>query len=431
MLETLNDILNDPASAGALPRGILAVMVFVLAAISYAVATGLVKLWVRSLSAKKRRPWIDALFDVSLLRALARMVPVFVLYRFTPIVFVGIDTAAYLAQRLLTALLTILALIVLTRFFRVAERIYNRFSMARDRPIKGILQLLLIFVYSIGGVWIIALLLDKPAWGFLSGIGALSAVLLLVFKDTLLGVAASFQIGANNMVSIGDWIEMPKYNADGDVIDISLQTIKVRNWDKTITTIPIYALVSDSFKNWRGMFETGGRRIMRSINIDMRSIRFCDDVMIARFRKMHYLQDYVEQKTRELEQYNREHDIDATVPVNGRRMTNIGTFRAYMTEYLKRHPSLRQDMMLMVRQLDPSSTGLPLQVWAFTATTVWVNYEAIQADIFDHLLAVLPAFDLRAFQTPSGWDLECGLADRGRSLTGSYSDPAEANAVTA
>jgi miniconductance mechanosensitive channel len=199
---------------------------------------------------------------------------------------------------------------------------------------------------------------------------------------------------------------MPKYNADGDVIDISLQTIKVRNWDKTITSIPIYALVSDSFKNWRGMTESGGRRIMRSIHIDMKSIRLCDAAMLERFRKIHYIKDYISAKEEELARYNAERGIDDSVKVNGRRLTNIGTFRAYMTSYLRHHPGLRQDMTLMVRQLDPGPKGVPLQVWTFTATTAWVDYEGIQSDIFDHLLSVLPEFDLRAFQEPSGWDME-------------------------
>ncbi|MFA7576744.1 MAG: mechanosensitive ion channel domain-containing protein, partial [Candidatus Muiribacteriota bacterium] len=241
--------------------------------------------------------------------------------------------------------------------------------------------------------------------GLLSGIGAMSAILMLVFKDSILGLAASFQLSANNMVNIGDWIEMPKYGADGDVIEITLQTIKVKNWDNTITTIPIYAMVSDSFKNWRGMSESGGRRIKRAINIDMISIKFATPEAIEKFSKMHYLKDYITAKKEEIDKYNKDNNIDTSSPVNGRRITNIGTFRVYIKNYLAANPHIHKNLISMVRQLPPTEQGLPIEIYCFTNDTAWVNYEAIQADIFDHLLSVIEEFDLRVYQLPSGADI--------------------------
>jgi miniconductance mechanosensitive channel len=207
------------------------------------------------------------------------------------------------------------------------------------------------------------------------------------------------------MVQIGDWIEMPKYGADGDVIDISLHTVKVQNWDKTITTIPTHALIADSFKNWKGMSEAGGRRIKRSIYIDMTSIKFCDEEMLERFKKIRYIQQYINDKTEEIEEYNKRLGIDTDSLVNGRHLTNIGTFRAYIVQYLKNHPRIHKGMTQIVRQLEPTEKGLPIEIYAFTNDTAWAAYESIQSDIFDHILAVVPEFDLRLFQNPSGHDL--------------------------
>ena len=232
----------------------------------------------------------------------------------------------------------------------------------------------------------------------------MGAVLLLVFKDAILGFVAGIQLIANQMVAKGDWIEMPKYGADGDVTEIALTTVKVQNWDKTITTIPTYALIRESFKNWRGMKEAGGRRIKRTINIDLSTIKFCDEEMLNRFSKIKHIAEYIQFKKEELAAYNTEHEIDNTNLANGRRMTNVGTFRAYTVAYLKNHPMVSQDMTFLVRHLAPTEHGLPIEVYVFCTDTVWANYEGIQADIFDHLLAVVPEFDLKVFQSPSGTD---------------------------
>jgi len=248
------------------------------------------------------------------------------------------------------------------------------------------------------------LLLNRSPTFFLSGLGALTAVLMLIFKDSILGLVAGIQIAANRMLNIGDWLEMPKYGADGDVIDISLTTVKVRNWDKTITTVPTYALISDSFKNWRGMSESGGRRIKRAVNIDMTSIEFLGEEALGRLRRIELLKPYIEQKLADVESHNKELGVDETSPINGRRLTNVGCFRAYLVAYLKHNPMINKEMTFLIRQLAPTELGLPMEIYVFSSDKVWANYEAIQSDIFDHVLAAMPEFGLRVFQNPTGAD---------------------------
>jgi len=234
----------------------------------------------------------------------------------------------------------------------------------------------------------------------------MAAVLILVFKDTILGLVASIQLSANKMVNVGDWISMPKYNADGDVMDISLNTVKVQNWDKTIATIPTYALVSESFNNWKGMEESGGRRIKRSISIDMNSISFLTGDQIAKFRKYHLLKDYINTKEKEIEAFNTSLELDDDTVTNGRRMTNLGTFRKYLENYLHNHPKIHQNMTFLVRHLQPTEKGIPMEIYVFSNDQAWANYEAIQSDIFDHILAIMPEFGLRVFQNPTGDDFQ-------------------------
>jgi miniconductance mechanosensitive channel len=229
---------------------------------------------------------------------------------------------------------------------------------------------------------------------------------MLIFKDSILGLVAGIQLSTNQMLHIGDWIEMPKYGADGDVIDISLTTLKVQNWDKTITTIPTYALISDYFKNWRGMSESGGRRIKRSINIDVTSIKFCTQEMLDKFKRFKCIREYVERKLEEIDTHNTSEGVDESDLVNGRHLTNIGTFRAYVAAYLRSHPRVHQGMTFLVRHLQPTAEGLPIQIYIFSNDQAWANYEAIQADIFDHILAVVPEFELRVFQNPTGADFQ-------------------------
>jgi len=238
------------------------------------------------------------------------------------------------------------------------------------------------------------------------GLGAFSAVLLLVFKDAILGLVAGVQLTANDMLRPGDWISMPKYDADGTVTDITLTTIKVQNWDKTISTVPAYSLFTDSFKNWRGMEESGGRRIKRSINIDMTSVKFCTEPMLEKYKQFQHIIDYVKNTEVEIQKYNSDKRVNTKVVVNGRRQTNIGVFRAYLYAYLQSHPDVRNDMTFLIRQLQPGEYGLPIEIYVFSKVQAWAQYEAIQADIFDHILAVIPEFDLRVFQNPSGGDFK-------------------------
>lgn len=294
----------------------------------------------------------------------------------------------------------------ISRVLKASNDIYLTTPYAANRSIKGYIQLLMIFVYFIAVIFIIAVLFDKSPLVLLTGLGAIAAVLLLVFKDTILGFVASIQLSANKMLKPGDWIEMPKHGANGTVIDISLNTVKVQNFDKTIITIPTYSLVSESFQNWAGMEESEGRRIKRSINIDMKSVRFCDGPMLERFQRFLLITDYVKDKHEEIREFNRKLGIEDEMYPNGRRMTNLGVFRKYLEVYLKKNPNINLDMTFLVRQLQPSETGLPIEIYVFSKNKNWGDYESIQADIFDHILAIIPEFDLRIFQSPTGHDIQ-------------------------
>ncbi|PJG48892.1 mechanosensitive ion channel domain-containing protein [Sphingobium sp. SJ10-10] len=311
--------------------------------------------------------------------------------------------AITLIRSLCTAFIILTMAVALSGFLALLNDLYQRRPNAANRPIKGYVQLGKLLVYGGAAILIIAALMDQSPLLLLSGLGAMAAVLMLVFKDTILSLVASVQIGSNDMVRVGDWIEMPQFNADGDVIDIALHTVKIQNFDKTITTVPTHRLISESFRNWRGMAESGGRRIMRSLMIDQRSVRFLDEDAIQKMAQFAVLRPYLEAKRREIESWNVEHGADGTV--NGRRLTNIGTFRAYVFAYLQSRSDIAQDKTLLVRQLAPSENGLPLEIYAFANSTVWSEYEGIQGDIFDHLIAILPDFGLRLFQRPAGADL--------------------------
>jgi miniconductance mechanosensitive channel len=276
----------------------------------------------------------------------------------------------------------------------------------RRLPLRGLFQGLKLVGAIVVLIFALSLLIGKSPLILFSGLGAMTAILLLIFKDPILGLVAGIQLSANKMLNVGDWLEMPKYEADGEVIDISLTTVKIRNWDKTITTIPTYALISDSFKNWRGMSESGGRRIKRAIYIDATSVHFLSEQDKTRLHKSQLISDYMEQKGIEIDSYNRKHNIDTSLPVIGRRLTNLGTFRAYLTAYLKANSNIHSDMTQMVRHLQPGADGIPIEIYAFTNNTEWLAYENIQADIFDHIFAVLPEFDLRVYQSPTGYDLQ-------------------------
>ena len=280
------------------------------------------------------------------------------------------------------------------------------YAEAKSHPIKGYLQVVSLVLYVMAGILVVSILADLNPVVFLSGFGAIMAIVMLVFKDTILSLVASIQIMSNNMISLGDWVEMPQANADGDVIDIALHTVKIQNWDKTISSIPTHKFISESFQNWRGMTESGGRRIKRAIHIDMSTIHFLSNEEVAKLSRFEFLHDYLHAKKKELDVANARAGPSEGVVPDQRRLTNVGTFRAYVLHYLHNHPTIHQDLTLLVRQLQPGPQGLPLEIYCFSNDTNWGNYENVQSDIFDHLIATLPEFGLEAFQEPAGSDLK-------------------------
>lgn len=355
---------------------------------------------------RSKNQWDDIILKRKVFNRLAHLAPALVIHYTIYLVFNDYPKLVDFIQMVIYIYMTIVAIIVIISFLRALHDIYLHTPISKNRPIKGYIQLINILIVIVGAILIYSYITGNSVKGVLAGLGALAAVIMLVFKDTILGLVASVQLTANNMVKIGDWISMPSHNADGTVMEITLNTVKVQNWDKTISTIPTYALVSDSFANWRGMEESGGRRIMRSINIDMRSVRFCNADLLAKLKRIHFLHGYIEQKALELEEHNKKNNIDNTVVVNGRRLTNLGIFRKYIEEYLKRHPKINNDMTFLVRHLQPTDKGLPIQIYVFSRDQEWAKYEAIQADIFDHIISVIPEFELKVFQNPSGYDFE-------------------------
>lgn len=343
--------------------------------------------------------------------ALATVAPLLVISR-------GIRLVPNLAEDVYTfttnvaqALIVVSVAIAIVRGLAYLNELYERLPRSKNRPIKGFIQVIKILVLCGAAIIMISVLIDQSPLLLLSGLGAITAVLLLVFKDTILSLVASVQLTTNDMLRVGDWIEMPSMNADGDVIDISLHTVKVQNFDKTITTIPTHRLVSDAYRNWRGMSDAGGRRIKRALTIDQNSVRFLSDQEVADLKRFRVLRDYLERKKQEIADWNKS-ELAGEDAVNARRITNIGTLRAYIIGYLQSHPKINdQGFTLLVRQLPPSPEGLPIEIYCFTATTNWNEYEGIQADIFDHLLAILPEFDLKIFQEPSGADFQRALTN--------------------
>ena len=383
--------------------GVLIVAILSLLA-NYIAKTVILRL-VGSLVERTKFTWDDILVQRRVFGRLSHLAPAVVMYALLPVALSPYPAIYRGLQRLTVVYMILAGTGTLFALMDALADISRGFASFSRIPVKSYAQLAKIFLFIVAGVFAVATLLNQSPWGIVSGIGALTAVLLLIFRDSILGLVATVQLSGNDMVRVGDWIEMPSYHADGDVIDMSLHTVKVQNWDKTITTIPTHALISHSFRNWRGMQESGGRRIKRSINIDMNTIRFVDEAELGRYRKFDYLKEYVELKLEEIESYNNAHVVDLDEVVNRRRLTNLGTFRAYVEEYLKRHPLISDEMTFLVRQLQPTDRGVPIEIYVFSRDTRWGNYEAIQADIFDHLLGVVPEFGLRVYQAPSGNDL--------------------------
>lgn len=416
--KTMLEILKNQFTTWGLPSTlsiivsvlILLLAVFLLSFIVDKIAKHLLLKVLKVITAKTKTKWDDALLEQGVFRRLAHLAPALVIYSSAPLFkiaqFQVTQSIEEFIRRVAMVYMALITILVLDSFLNAVVQIYRHFEVSKQRPIKSYVQVIKIIVYFLAAIFILSILMNKSPWAFLTGLGALTAVLVLVFKDSILGFVASIQVASNDMVRIGDWIEMPKYGADGDVIDMSLNTIKVQNWDKTITTIPTYGLVTEPIKNWRGMSESGGRRIKRTIYIDMNSIKFCDQEQLERLEKIQYLTDYLKKKKQEVKTYNQEKQIDTSNLVNGRHLTNVGTFRAYIISYLKHHPEINQKMTFLVRHRQPTEKGLPIEIYVFSSDKVWANYEAIQADIFDHFLAVIGEFNLRVFQNPSGQDIQ-------------------------
>ncbi len=332
---------------------------------------------------------------------LSHLAPASVVYFLSNIFLADYPEVDEFVKHAMLVYITITVVRSLKAFFDAIQDIYEHMPYAADRPIKGYLQVLKIVLYFMAFLVVISIMFGVKLMSIFAGLGAMAAVLLLIFKDTLLGFSASIQLSANKMVSVGDWITMPSHNADGTVLEVSLNTVKIQNFDKSISTIPTYAMVSNSFMNWKGMLDSGGRRIKRSINIDMKTVKFCTPEMIEKYRKIHFLQEFIPMREKEIKEYNEALIIDHTIPVNGRRMTNLGVFRHYLENYLKSHPKVHKEFTTMVRQLQPTEKGIPIEIVCFTIEQASISYEDFQADIFDHILSILQEFELKVFQFPT------------------------------
>lgn len=358
----------------------------------------------KRIAVRTRRSWDDLLIKHRFPNALSLVAAVVVLRIAIPLVFEGMPKALGFFERLTDLFFLFVMVRIVITFLKATEESLASSQLFIEKPIASYFQLIRIIFYIVGFILALSILIGKSPLYFLSAFGAMTAILLLIFKDTILGLVASVQISSNDMVRIGDWVEMPKFNADGDVVAINLNTVKVSNWDKTITTVPTYYFVTESFKNWRGMQNSGGRRIKRTLRIAVSSVCFVDPDMREKFKQIDLIREYVTSRQAEIEKYNLENRVNTAVLINGRRMTNIGVFRTYVQTYLEQHPGIHQEMTLLVRQLTPDEFGVPLEIYCFTNTVKWAGYETIQSDIFDHLFASASYFGLQIFQNPSGKD---------------------------
>ena len=396
----------DPKVADRFDETIIALLMIAIAiGLNYlcqAILIGGMKQYTR----RKPHLWNTLLMKRKVFHNLIHTIPAFLVYALLPMAFVRGKDLLLISQKACAVYIIFSLLLAVNGILLMIMDIYDGKESMKNRPMKGFIQVLQVLLFFVGGIVIIAIIVNKSPASLFAGLGASAAILMLVFKDSIMGFVSGVQLSVNDMLKVGDWIAMPKYGADGTVIEVTLNTVKVRNWDNTITTIPPYLLVSDSFQNWRGMRESGGRRVKRSINIDMNSVRFCTPEMLDKYRKIRLLKDYVEQTEAVIEEYNKKHHIDNSVLVNGRRQTNLGVFRAYLTAYLKSLPDVNKELTCMVRQLQPTDRGIPMELYFFCAIKDWVPYEGVQADVFDHVLAIIPEFDLQVFQSPSGRDFQ-------------------------
>jgi len=400
----VSKIPNIAGHEAAVTTAISSVLVIIMAITAYAVAHRVIVHLIHKFLTKTKSDLDDILFKRKVFHRLAYLAPSYVIYKLMPTVLTDYATLATFVSTATAIYFVLVVAMVVDSIIDSSMDIYHSFPASRQVPIQSFGQVAKLVTYFIAIITIASLVIGESPLKLFAGLGAMTAVLMLVFKDPILGFVAGIQLSYNKMVGLGDWVEIPQHNADGDILEIGLTTVKVRNFDNTITTVPTQSLINDSFKNWRGMQESGGRRIKRSIYLDVNSISFCNQERLTRFSKINYIADYIETKKKELAEYNAEHVGHEESLVNGRRVTNIGTFRAYIVAYLKNHKHINQHLTVLVRQLAPTDAGLPLEIYAFSSEKNWIKYEAIQADIFDHLFAVAREFDLRVFQQPTGTD---------------------------
>lgn len=386
--------------------------VILAAVVADLIAISVVIRGVRSIVSRTKTQADDILIEHKVLQRLAGVIPALVVHSAAPLMFPEGSEYVEVVRRVANLAMILAVTRSASGFLDGLIALGKRAESTKDKPIRSYVQVAKILLWLGAGIFAVAVAMDKSPWALLGGLGAMTAIILLVFKDSILGFVASIQIATNDLVRPGDWIAMERYGADGNVIDIGLHTVKVQNWDKTVSAIPTPAFLSDTFKNWRGMTESGGRRIKRSLSIDMRSVRFLNNDDLERLGKVELLKGYLAERTGEVAQWNEERSVDTSELANGRRLTNLGTLRAYLNAYLAAHPQISGEMTFLVRQLAPGPEGLPIEVYVFSEEQRWVQYEGIIGDLFDHLLAALPTFDLRPFQRPTGADLE-GLVGRG------------------
>ncbi|MAV14601.1 MAG: mechanosensitive ion channel protein MscS [Chloroflexi bacterium] len=395
----MQNLLNYILSISNNQMYIIYIIVIIISFLLYFFTRYIILKSISKIFKKTKTEFDDILVERGVLNRLSYFIPLVFIYNLKDLIAVH-----EIVDRVLISLITLIIISSFNAFINVLNDIYSKSQYSNRFNIKSYIQIIKLFINMFGIIIIIALLTGKSPIYFLSGLGALTAVLMLVFKDTILSLVASIQISSNDLFKIGDWIEAPQFGADGDVIDIALHSVKIQNWDKTISIIPTHKLTDSSFKNWRGMSDSGGRRIKRSIKIDMNSIKFCDHSMIKRFEKFKVISEYINQKKIEINKHNLDNNINEEELINGRSLTNIGTYRAYIEGYLRNHKSINSKMTFLVRQLAPEANGLPIEIYVFSSDTNWVNYEDLQSNIFDHLLAVLSEFDLKVFQNPTGKD---------------------------
>ncbi len=377
------------------------ILLILVSWIAYVLTWKIMRRTILPIIQRSKTTFDDILVKHRFFKRLAFFVPAILLYYFLDDAIGDAYKVPAIILDFIDVWLVIISIMIIESVLSTIRDYYQRYEISKERPIDSFVQVIKIISYIVGGLVVISIFIDKDVSTLLLSLGTMSAVLMLIFRDPILGFIGGLQLTFNEMVRIGDWISVPKYDADGVVLEITLTVVKVQNWDKTISMVPTYALVSNSFQNWRGMEESGGRRIKRSINIDMDSVKFCTPEMLVSYRKIQILQPYLDKKEKEIENYNKKNKIDPSVFVNGRRQTNLGVFRAYLKAYLKLREDINKNMTFLVRHLQPTEKGLPIEVYVFTKTTEWADYENVQADIFDHILAAIPQFGLKVYQYPS------------------------------